>query len=291
MEVAAEAQKVQVLSHQNTRLATKLEEARRESKILEEKVAAYESKESEYAQTLLCVNRLWDQLQRDVRHLCVEALGDAENDSDKNHAGTKKGLSGSDPFLARLLTGDVPAPVAKSVAEGQKEVHASLSDVEKQLSKRCTATKAELGRVLDAVRNAGGARMGTAAGHAEQHAEEPAALLRQLDHSHAVARTARERMQLSEDRQLEAEERIKQMQNELADAEETIATMQRKVAALKAGGQADGCQTGLRHDSASTPSGTPNTAAAAAASHAPGSLKEDHNGMQVRAHACYNRCM
>eukprot|EP00955_Chlamydomonas_euryale_P082862 363771-Chlamydomonas_euryale.AAC.10 len=263
-----DAQKIQVLSHQNTRLVVQLDEARRESKVLEEKVSVYESKETEYAQTLLCVNRLWDQLHADVKHLCIEALGQAPDD----YAAPDDKLKASDPFLTRLLHGDAGSPTAKSVAQGTKELHATLTDVEAALSRRSLAVKSVLSSVLDAVRTSGGHCMEAGNNHAEP-AKAMAELRRQLDRAHAEARTARERMQLAEDRQLEAEEKMKAVQNELADAEQAISSMQRKVTALKAG-QADGI---ARLDSMA--SGTPTAATAAAAHPSGGSFKEDP-GMQ-----------
>lgn len=61
--------RIQVLSHQNQRLAIQLEEKRQNTKLLEDRLAGLEAREQEYAQTLLCVNRLWQQLDSDVLHM------------------------------------------------------------------------------------------------------------------------------------------------------------------------------------------------------------------------------
>lgn len=49
------------------KLAQQLQQKQAETRALSAKVATYEGKEEEYAQTLLCVNRLWEQLGHDVQ--------------------------------------------------------------------------------------------------------------------------------------------------------------------------------------------------------------------------------
>lgn len=265
MEAASEQQRLQVLTHQNQRLAVQLEEKRRETRQLESKVSDYESKESEYEATLLCVNRLWEQLQNDVRHLCTEAcasVGAAETIKQE-----LKQPAVADPFLARLLRG-ASTSASKAVVEGQRELEGMRTELEDTLVERASSTQEALGHVLDCIRQLHVQRMAWAQQRSDQsdddalkeeHAKmsaEATSLRQQLSHSCAESRTAKEKIKLSEDRVLETEQRIKQIENELADKEQQLSSLQRKFAALKEG-QADTSQF--------KDAGTHNAAAAAAA--------------------------
>ncbi len=145
--------RVQVLTHQNSRLVSQLDALRRDNKVLEEKVSLFESKDTEYAQTLLCINRIWERMQNDLIHMsvtCTSTTGRAaqESSSNNNHGSTS---TSSDPFLARLLH-NCPASVSKSVADGQKQIDADLTEVEEALLKRAEVTQQALANVLQSVK-------------------------------------------------------------------------------------------------------------------------------------------
>ncbi len=183
--------KLSVLQLQNQKLAVQLEEKRRETRELEQRLEAQEEKERNYAQTLLCVDRLWHQLDQDVQHLCDTALVDL----DKSGTTTTKPpaaatstvahaapgppqnpnlalLAAKDPYLAQLLApalalaqqpggkrdGDeeedeAPGEAALSeVVGGVEEVLDECTEVEEKLRKRCAGSKRALARVLEAMR-------------------------------------------------------------------------------------------------------------------------------------------
>lgn len=62
-----------LLQFQNQKLSAQLEVQRKEITELESKVEELKKKEGDYADTLLCVNRLWNQVQSDIQLLCTRA--------------------------------------------------------------------------------------------------------------------------------------------------------------------------------------------------------------------------
>ena len=246
-------QKLQVLTHQNQRLAVQLEEKRKASKALEDKVSALEQKESEYQQTLLCTGRLWSQFTDSITHLCANMAGFAEL---RPPPAAEKAPSVRDPFVQRLVS---DALQVKPLLDSQKRIDAELSDVEQALVERSRTVKDALGTILDAVRSvharqdelsaqlrssaaapAAAAASADASASAEALASENArlgneasALRRELDGLRATASAAAEELRLSEGRRAEAEERIRQLQNELADTEQELSNVQKKYLTIK----------------------------------------------------------
>ncbi|GIL57188.1 hypothetical protein Vafri_12491 [Volvox africanus] len=256
MDSKSTEQKLKVLTHQNQQLAVQLEEKRKASKALEDKVAAYEQKEQEYEQTLLCVNRLWSQFTTAISHLCSSLAGHV----DLRPPATPQGaVAMRDPFLQRLVSDSAQA---KPFVDFQKRVDVELTDVEHALQERARGCKDALAAVLDAVRNiharqedlsakmcdVASAPASSASGvqqllQAEnvRLGSEAAALRRELDTVRAQQTCASEELRLAEDRRIEAEERIRQLQNELADTEQELSNVQKKYFTLKnSGGGAAG---------------------------------------------------
>ncbi|PNW73273.1 hypothetical protein CHLRE_14g625802v5 [Chlamydomonas reinhardtii] len=253
LEAKSVEQKLQVLTHQNQRLAVQLEEKRKASKALEDKVSALEQKESEYQQTLLCTGRLWSQFTDSITHLCANMAGFAEL---RPPPAAEKAPSVRDPFVQRLVS---DALQVKPLLDSQKRIDAELSDVEQALVERSRTVKDALGTILDAVRSvharqdelsaqlrssaaapAAAAASADASASAEALASENArlgneasALRRELDGLRATASAAAEELRLSEGRRAEAEERIRQLQNELADTEQELSNVQKKYLTIK----------------------------------------------------------
>lgn len=238
-------QKLQVLQHQNQRLAVQLEEKRKSARVLEDKVTTYEQKEQDYEHTLLCVNRIWGQLTDAITHLCSSLSIPAP-------AASAIAVSVRDPFLQRLISD--PAQ-AKPLLDAQKRLDADLSEVEVALAERSRSAKESLASVLDAMRGlhahqqelsaewraAAAAPSPEAAQQAlaqdnERLEGEARQLRQQLDTLHALHASTSDELRLAEDRHLEAEERISKMQNELADAEQELSNVQKKYLALKISG-------------------------------------------------------
>ncbi|GLI67633.1 hypothetical protein VaNZ11_011881 [Volvox africanus] len=256
MDSKSTEQKLKVLSHQNQQLAVQLEEKRKASKALEDKVAAYEQKEQEYEQTLLCVNRLWSQFTSAISHLCSSLAGHV----DLRPPATPQGaVAMRDPFLQRLVSDSAQA---KPFVDFQKRVDLELTDVEHALQERARGCKDALAAVLDAVRSIHARQEDLSAKMCEiatapasspsglqqlLQAEnvrldsEAAALRRELDAVRAQQMCTSEELRLAEDRRIEAEERIRQLQNELADTEQELSNVQKKYFTLKnSGGGAAG---------------------------------------------------
>lgn len=224
-----------VLQHQNQKLAIQLEEKRKENKYLQEKVNQYEAREQEYAQTLLCVNRVWDQLQRDVEHLCTTSgLPNGANGQEGEASGSGRQQETppipaniTDPFLRRLLSG-ADAPTIKLVQDGCKYMAADYSEVEEALVARADACKAALANLLR---------------HLQQQPTpdvDQAKLKEQLQHQAAQQRILADKLKLADDRYLETQQQLKKLQNELADCEQELSNATRKYIALKGQGEAAG---------------------------------------------------
>mmetsp|Transcript_2932 Transcript_2932/g.6418 ORF Transcript_2932/g.6418 Transcript_2932/m.6418 type:complete len:863 (+) Transcript_2932:174-2762(+) len=304
MDTKSLDQKIQVLTHQNQRLAVQLEEKRHHTKVLEEKVAHYEKCEQDYSQTLLCINRIWEQLSSDLQHMCTStgtgaAPADAQaTDGDDATASTSGVQSRNivDPFLTKLLrsTGDIST--LKSIQDAVKQINADSSEVELALLRRASATKSTLSRLLSKLRQLQMQRdnalsqlssSNPESALAEEHRralDEVSELRAQLDVAHASQRTAMEQLQLTDDRLTEAEEQIKRLQNELADKEQELSNVQRKYLTLKnEGTSGDAQQLSLAPQASKD---LPKAQVAAGASTA----AEDADGLQV-LQALYDKRM
>lgn len=235
----------QVLLHQNSKLGAQLEEKRREHRVLQDKLAGFEGREAEYAQTLLCVNRLWAELAQDLHHLCAAAALQPLATADENGSGGPGAVAGSghapsaacapaaklpasitDPFLRQLLAG-ADARTIKDVADGCKQLEREQTEVEAHLVARTHSTKGQLASLLQHIEHL----QQQQPGGKEQN--EVARLQALLNKQAAQHRTLSSQVQLADDRWLEGQEQIKKLQNELADAEQELSNFQRKLHSIK----------------------------------------------------------
>lgn len=147
-----------LLQFQNQKLSAQLEVQRKEINDLEKQVEALRKKEVDYADTLLCVNRFWNQLNTDILVLCgrlgvAPPLSNGQKVEEAPQAEVKKEQKSKerpcvpDPFLQRLL--DSGSAAADEARKLKKEISEEATDVEEQLAARCIATKAGLAVVLD----------------------------------------------------------------------------------------------------------------------------------------------
>lgn len=240
-------QRVQVLQHQNQRLAVQLNEKTKATRVLEDKVSDYEAKEQEYAQTLLCVRRIWDQVNSEVQHLAASSGLPEESPEREGSPSTPSAAALTNPFLRRLLSRSEDADARKEVADGQRALQSDASDVESTLQEQASATHAALAKLLSALhslhasqqtlseqlRNAPGSTDDALKQENERLAQEAGKLRQALDASRAKELTSQEGASHSEGRLLEVEERMRKMQDELADTEQELATANRKLATLK----------------------------------------------------------
>ncbi|KAL6758238.1 hypothetical protein V8C86DRAFT_2601417 [Haematococcus lacustris] len=214
--------KLAVLQHQNQKLAVQLEEKRREHKLLQDRVAQLEGSAEEYAQTLLVVNRSWEQLNDDVQHL-LKSAGGSQPDAPLNPV---PGVPASaDPFLRKLLAGASAAQL-KEANDALKSLNSGKTDVEVALQRRADGTKAALASLLAQV-HALRAGQASSTEPTEQQQQQQANL------AAGRSRLLAEQLRQTSDRHLEAIERIKRLENELADAEAELSNVQRKCVALQ----------------------------------------------------------
>ncbi|KAF5843039.1 hypothetical protein DUNSADRAFT_2652 [Dunaliella salina] len=263
------------LQHQNTKLSAQLEEKRREHRVLQEKLNSFEGKEQEYAQTLLCVNRLWGELSHDLQHLCASAAlpspADANGgveDGARGQGSCSKGApvpaSITDPFLRHLLAG-ADARTMKEVADGCKQLEKEQTEVEQLLVARASGTKRQLTHLLKLIeqQHHHQKQSDSAHGEQEQQQQQNVRLQAQVNHLVAQHRTLTAQLQASDDRWLEGQEQIKKLQNELADAEQELSNAQRKLFTIKSSNDMAAKDAPATPAAARTGSGTPGTTAAA----------------------------
>mmetsp|Transcript_7923 Transcript_7923/g.18973 ORF Transcript_7923/g.18973 Transcript_7923/m.18973 type:complete len:109 (+) Transcript_7923:174-500(+) len=93
-----------ILQFKNQKLREQIELQKREKVSLEEKVSALESKQTDYENNLLCVHKLWGELNREIAIL-ASRLDAAQSALPGIHDDLEgKALaSAPDPFLQRLV--------------------------------------------------------------------------------------------------------------------------------------------------------------------------------------------
>eukprot|EP00878_Enallax_costatus_P020748 GHUV01021940.1.p1 GENE.GHUV01021940.1~~GHUV01021940.1.p1 ORF type:complete len:692 (+),score=297.48 GHUV01021940.1:254-2329(+) len=269
----AQEQNIQILQFRNQKLSEQLNNLKQQIRILEGSVTKHEEEKKQYVDTLLTVNRLWDQLNTDVRSLSVRCTGQPAEDLPAPAADLPDSWEDFDPFLRRLLNGD--ATSQKQIKRNVQEYQQDLSEVEQALHARAAASMQALSDLLDLI---GGRqqtvdaeveklRQGCADEAVKQANEqlqgEVSSLQQQLDAAQALQRSMQLLLKQAQDNAFEAAENLKVIKNELADREYELSAVQRKLQRAKqqqpAAGQPQAGAAGL----ASQPS-TPALDAAAA---------------------------
>lgn len=202
VQIADHEQSIQILKHQNTKLCEQLATKKEQIEALEGSVQKYEEERKRFADTLLCVNRLWSQFTGDIQTLAKHnAAGaapapppgatPAAADTSPNAASLAAAAAQAaaalaageqaaaaaaepegeleplvwdsfDPFLARLLQGDA-ASSNRLLKKHTQAYLAELSTVEEALHARAAAGLEALAALLDAI-EVGGAPSLAAAG-------------------------------------------------------------------------------------------------------------------------------
>lgn len=171
-----------MLVYKNQRLAERVEEQRREIRQLEARVDEYDRQQEEQQETLLCVNRLWNQLNHDIAFLISRTVGnqhpfqrpgtgvaqqplppggrDCPSAAESTHSngpapnaeenGTDESATVHDFFLDKLLRGDDSlGPIEADARARQAKLAEGYSEVESVLRARMSATTASMAKVLD----------------------------------------------------------------------------------------------------------------------------------------------
>jgi E3 ubiquitin-protein ligase BRE1 len=182
----AKEQNIQILQFQNQKLSEQLANLKQQISTLDGSVSKYEEEKKRYADTLLCVSRIWDQLNADVRDLCsrctsdgsaaaaataagsaddpaaaaaiaedaaataaaaAAAEGDAATDADEDQ---QPDWEDFDPYLKRLLAraGDAAAAQQKTIKRNVQDYQQELSEVEQRLHVRARGSQAALTKLL-----------------------------------------------------------------------------------------------------------------------------------------------
>ena len=273
LQEQAVEQKIQALRFQNVKLSEQLENYKQQISGLEATISKHESASKERADTLMCINRIWDELNKDITYLCQRSgLGDAAA-AGTGDSGEAPGLEGiSDPYLRRLLSGEPQA--VKKVQANHKSLLEDFSESEKVLVERSNTTKEALSKVL--------AHLQQLPPCSIQSNDDPAEhLQQQLDAAKALQRSTEALLKQADDRLYEAEENMKQVKNDLADKEYEMQALQRKLMRAKQDAAAASSSQGGK-------AGTPppavagSSSAAAAASNKLGSVGSDVEEMQER---------
>lgn len=239
LEQQHQEQKIQVLDFKNKKLCEQLESQKQQISTLDKSVADYHLSKQQYNETLLCINRIWEQLQSNINLMCrsLSGVDSAQSEVSTSDADALDNIG--DPFLKRLLCSDPSA--LKAVHDAQKEQIEDMSDIEKVLQQRAETTLSALSEVLQLIRERTAYnqqlldRIAGADGH-EALKEENARLRqesenfhKQLDGARAAQLSAQALLKQTDDRLFETQETIKQLKNELADKDYEMDILQRKL--------------------------------------------------------------
>lgn len=266
LEKQQTAQKLSTLRFQNGKLSAQLQVQRNQISDLESKLEQQDAKRDAYADTLLTVNSLWNQLNTDIRFLssrCVQACGKDEAQPDSCAAAQpsencvagvandtkvtlqatvkdlqdKKHKSGdaADPFLYALLRGEELG--VKEVLGRQEDINGYATEVEQQLRKRAAATSASLAALLRQIDAAWLAARTAALSGAPQDAQQQLRDLQQecvrlsaaTDAGAALRRALNAQLQQANAHSLLQDTKIKELENELADCLDELRAVQRKL--------------------------------------------------------------
>jgi chromosome segregation ATPase len=211
-----------------------------------EEVKALKQQDEQRAESFLCINRLWEQLNDELAHLAarLDVQLDQQEPSDAEVAEvTAAAQAISDPYLRRLLVGD-PSSI-KAVKKAYGTLQGGLSDAEKALIERSKATAEAFARVLDAVQQQSRYSSSLAAQIAGSEADaalkeenqrlsaEVARLQQQLDGSHAKALSTSQLLKDRESQLKIAEELRLAANNELAGKESQYNLLRGKLEELQ----------------------------------------------------------
>lgn len=176
VQIADHEQSIQILKHQNTKLCEQLATKKEQIQALEGNVQKYEEEKKKFADTLLCVNRIWQQYTGDIQTLAKRNSRGASREASPTAAiaaaaaqaaaavaaGEAAAAGGDDdepdppvwdsfdPFLARLLQSDA-ASSNKLLKKHTQAYLSEISTVEEALHARAAAGLEALATLLDAI--------------------------------------------------------------------------------------------------------------------------------------------
>ncbi|KAL4539309.1 hypothetical protein Ndes2526B_g02444 [Nannochloris sp. 'desiccata'] len=241
------SKRLDLLKDRNSKLSAQVSVQRQEINRLQRTLGDLQDKEEERQETVLCVNRLWEELNGSISFLSFRATGNlSQNDTEADENRDSELLEQANPFLAKLLSsclgGDrLAASTAKSLVE-------DLSEIETALRKRMSATLEAAARVFEAVEEArcsslGTPREGGAGGGTPTAASASASKESQLAAMNNLLKAENNRLK---DQALHDATKIKGLASSLADKEEELLVAQRKFVQMKeAGGPTSGLNASI----------------------------------------------
>ena len=230
-----------MLAFQNSKLKAQLEVKRDEVADLNRKYEQLVDKQSNYENTLLVTDRLWNQVNSDIQTLAERVTGVIPPKALPDHcmyradAGSKQNLHTSlDPFLQRLLQEDPSLTFATQ--QSYKSLLADASALELALRKRLSSTLEVFATVLDEIHKGRQQRLQHAAElqsapQADDSsgtprnslAQEAEGLQKTVDGQQAYIRTLEASLAQTDDEFVKHKEQIRDMNNQLADLDEQLA--------------------------------------------------------------------
>mmetsp|Transcript_20506 Transcript_20506/g.56859 ORF Transcript_20506/g.56859 Transcript_20506/m.56859 type:complete len:850 (+) Transcript_20506:389-2938(+) len=285
-----------ILQYKNQKLREQVEVHKREKAALEERIAALQGKQSSYEDNLLCINRLWGELNRGIAILASRAdpavsavPGPRDDDLD-----SKALASAPDPFLQRLVRGTSWAE--KQYQESlQNSADGTSNNLERDIRMKCQATKAALCKVLDQIDTVQAQRMdaiakaieGSAGVELEELREKLVSTQKELDGFRGWTLATESRQAALQDDLLKAEKEVMNLSNELADKQEDVSILQRKL--MNARAKAEEEERAHANAAASTSGTAGDKSSASASGAAQGedgdltlSLAEEHKRLEKR---------
>ncbi|PSC73290.1 E3 ubiquitin-ligase BRE1-like 2 isoform A [Micractinium conductrix] len=264
--------RLDLLVDKNAKLSAQCDAQRKQINALEKRLEEVQAQEAARQETLLCVNRLWEELNASIGFIQFRASGRmAEAQQENTEATDADLLRKANPFLAKLLATHMAGD--KAAAEMAEDFAEDVSDVEAALRERMQATLSGAATALALVEEAAarGAPAGGAAGGGDAEMEDAAATTpggarggnskdAQLAALNNLLKAENNRLR---DQALLDATKIKQLQSGLADREDELLVAQRKINQLRTGGAAGAGAAGAANGGAASaaPAGSPGAAA------------------------------
>ncbi|PRW61074.1 E3 ubiquitin- ligase BRE1-like 2 [Chlorella sorokiniana] len=240
--------RLDLLLDRNSKLTAQCDVQRKQINQLEKRLEELAAKEEERHETLLCVNRLWEELNASIGFIQYRATGrPAEAQQENTEATDADLLRKANPFLAKLLSTHLAGDKeAQGIADDFAD---DASEVEEALRQRMSATLEAATAVLQLVEAQAAAGGGSAGGDADPDAGLPSPT---TGGTHNRASNSKDAQLAALNNLLKAENnrlrdqalldatKIKSLQSSLADREDELLVAQRKINQLKAAGNSGG---------------------------------------------------
>lgn len=225
--------KVEKAKELNSKLSDQARNHRNVVTSLEGTIASHEERWRDFHSTLLCVNRCWDLLHRDIAMLQERAAAPGSREQLETSqllTSASGSISWEDPFVAALIAewedtkdeGDVMAHMSKA--------DRMLTDVERSLVKRASETKSLMASLLEEIRCI---QAGNRSSRSIEKKEEIIEMRTALEKEKACSRALLERTRTAEDKLMQSNHELQEAKNELADKQGQLERVEKKLLSLQ----------------------------------------------------------